>query len=170
MINLAKMHSQHAKFLTKFTQTVDGCAKDAAQYELENARQRISTHTRSGKLAAATAVRVFRTTGARVVRLTNNAKSKYGGEYAIFLDKGTRPHVIEARFAKALRFAFNASTSTQGSAMYRGKVPEGNYVFRQRVFHPGSRAFPVFTHARGSAFVWAGHLLRSRLAALAKAF
>lgn len=170
MINLGAMRAHHAKFVTQFTQTVDACVRDAAQYELQNARERLTTHNRSGKLSAATAVRVFRTSGGRVVRLSNNAKSKYGGEYALFLDRGTRPHVIEARFARFLRFAYNPSKTTQGSPLYRGATPEGEYVFRKRVFHPGSRAFPVFTNARRSGYLWAGALLRSRLAALANTF
>ena len=42
--------------------------------------------------------------------------------YAAFVEDGTKPHVIEARNAKALRF--------------RGK--DGQFIFRKRVNHPGT--------------------------------
>ena len=44
--------------------------------------------------------------------------------YAAFMEDGTKPHVIEARNAKALRF--------------RGRT---GFVFRKRVNHPGTKAY-----------------------------
>lgn len=54
-----------------------------------------------------------------------------GRNATIFLENGTRPHIIEARNAKMLRFVIN-----------------GAVFFRRRVFHPGTEARPFMTIAR----------------------
>lgn len=125
--------------------------KEAADYELQNARQRLTVHRRTGRLSAATAVRVFRTTGARVVRLSNDAKSSRGKEYAELVDQGNGTGYIYPRTAKFLRFRI-------------GPV----WVFARRVrAYSGSK---VFMKAQRSGYLQAGFLLRSRLAAIANNF
>jgi len=51
--------------------------------------------------------------------------------YAIFIERGTRPHEIVARRARALRF------------VWRGSV-----VFFRRVLHPGTRPNPFIARTR----------------------
>jgi hypothetical protein len=58
--------------------------------------------------------------------------------YAGFVERGTRPHVIRPRTRKALRFAADA-----GSARLTGTPRSGGRVrFARRVQHPGTRPQP----------------------------
>lgn len=56
------------------------------------------------------------------------------GGVARFIENGTRPHIIAARNAKALRF-----------------VRAGTVVFRKSVWHPGTPARPFMEQARNRA-------------------
>ena len=69
--------------------------------------------------------------------------SRYGWEipvridvdHAVFVDRGTRPHPIEARRRRFLRFEV-----------------EGRTVFARRVFHPGTRRTGFFTNTLTDGF------------------
>lgn len=54
-------------------------------------------------------------------------------KHAIFVNDGTRPHVIEARRAKMLRFEIGGQT-----------------IFRRRVNHPGTKPRPFAAMARAA--------------------
>jgi len=49
--------------------------------------------------------------------------------YAPFVFLGTRPHVIEPKTAKALRFEI-----------------DGSVIFAKRVYHPGTKPIPLWEH------------------------
>ena len=83
-----------------------------------------------------------------VVRIENDAK------HAWYIEKGTRPHIIRARFKKALRFI--------------GR--DGSPVFRKWVMHPGTKAYRFFSIARDHGFVLAGNMLAARMTAIAAKF
>jgi HK97 gp10 family phage protein len=51
-------------------------------------------------------------------------------EYAVYVERGTRPHIIRPKRARALRF-----------------VVGGETVFARLVRHPGTKPHPFFTHA-----------------------
>jgi HK97 gp10 family phage protein len=51
-------------------------------------------------------------------------------EYGVYVDQGTRPHLILPRTKKMLAFQIN-----------------GKWVFAKRVNHPGTKAQPFFTNA-----------------------
>ena len=58
-----------------------------------------------------------------------------------WIDEGTRPHIIKAKYAKTLAFPsiFRAKTKVNTVASYKG-AHGGKTVFRQQVRHPGTRA------------------------------
>jgi len=51
-------------------------------------------------------------------------------EYAVYVERGTRPHIIRPKRARALRF-----------------VVGGETVFARLVRHPGTKPHPFFAHA-----------------------
>lgn len=76
------------------------------------------------------------------------AEVKAGGA-AVFLEQGTKPHDIVPRRRKALRFA---DTANGGSARLSGAPRTGSrVVFRKRVHHPGTRAYPFMRPAAREA-------------------
>lgn len=151
MINLGQMKATHTRFLTSFDETVTRCADEAATYELNNARQRLTVHNRTGRLSSATETQVLRTRNGRIVRLKNEARSSRGVGYASFIDRGNGTGYIYPRTAPFLRFRI-------GPLWIRAK--------RVRAYR-GSRAF---TKAQRSGFLYAGFSLRSQLTALARRF
>lgn len=151
MINLGAMHAHHTQFLTKFSRAVDMSAQEAADYEQENALQRLTVHRRTGTLSAATRTMVVRTATGRIVRLSNQARSPRGVGYASYIDRGNGTGYIYPRTAPFLRFRI-------GPLWIRAK--------RVRAYR-GSLAF---TKAQRSGYLQAGFLLRTQLAALARSF
>ena len=57
--------------------------------------------------------------------------------YAVFVELGTKPHVIVPRVKKVLRFATGGNATLSGRPRSGGQV-----VFARRVNHPGTRAQP----------------------------
>lgn len=56
------------------------------------------------------------------------------------LDKGTRPHTIRARRAKALAFASGYTAKTRPDSLFaRSGGPSGGTVFAREVQHPGTK-------------------------------
>lgn len=71
-----------------------------------------------------------------------------------YVDKGTRPHEIRARRAKALAFASGYTAKTRpGSIIARNGGPHGESRFAQVVQHPGTKArgFTVRLRAKWKA-------------------
>lgn len=67
--------------------------------------------------------------------------------YAVFVERGTRPHVIRPKNRKALRFA-----AGPGGRRLSGRPRVGaGVVFARIVHHPGTRAHPfLFPAARNA--------------------
>lgn len=58
-----------------------------------------------------------------------------------WVDEGTKPHVIEARPGKILRFGAGGKVKTTPGVLVSGAGSRGNaVVFRRRVRHPGTKA------------------------------
>jgi hypothetical protein len=56
-------------------------------------------------------------------------------------DEGTKPHIIEAKPGKVLRFGAGGKAKTTPSVLVSGPGSKGGVVvFRPRVRHPGTRA------------------------------
>lgn len=155
MINLAKLHQSHAQFDLAFTGMVDSATRSASEYGAKNAKERLSPHTRSGRLVRSTSGRVIKVSNnLSLVRLENYAMARSGGiGYASFIDKGTNPHLITAKNRKALRFYF-----------------QGRLVFVRSVYHPGTPAYGHFTKARMSSYLYAGNILRTEMRRIATRF
>lgn len=127
-------------------------ADTAKRMQETEVKMRLRPHTRTGNLLQNTESKIVRTTRRYTIILRNGAlKGRVG--YASFLDKGTSPHIIRARRARALRF------------MYQGR-----FILRTQVKHPGNRAFLPFTLAHRQAYGYAGVLLSTRMQALASKF
>jgi len=60
----------------------------------------------------------------------NGFKVMVNSSYGVFVDQGTRPHVIVPRRKKMLAFQ-----------------KDGRWIFAKRVNHPGTKAQPFFTNA-----------------------
>lgn len=68
-------------------------------------------------------------------------------KHAIFLEKGTRPHPIVARRKQFLRFRY----------------PGGPWIFRRRVFHPGTRPTFFLRTATQEAYASFGERVRYKM-------
>lgn len=124
------------------TVTVTPESQRALKVKLDNAKKGVQTGLRSGinaaiislessikkdylsgQLANAITGNLRRSVFSRMVD-DRNGLVGVGAEapYAIFVNDGTRPHIIEARNAKALRFEMG-----------------GNVLYRRMVNHPGTK-------------------------------
>ena len=88
----------------------------------------------TGKLKNSTIFQILGAPDTQVLQIRQGARSVEGAFYGEFVRKGTAPHVIVPRRAKALRFMIG-----------------GNVVFARRVNHPGTAANPYHTRALSSA-------------------
>lgn len=152
MFKMPDLRQAHAKFLREFEIMTYRVAESATHLQRKDVTARLSHHVRTGHLLEKTESKLIRTSKRHIVVLKNGALKGAIG-YASFLDKGTGPHIIRARRARALRF------------MYQGK-----FIFRRWVFHRGTPEFLPFTLAHQRAFVYAGTELTARMNALAARF
>ena len=63
--------------------------------------------------------------------------------YALAVERGTRPHIIRPRRAKALRFAASAAGQRLSGSARRGAA----VIYARVVHHPGTRAQPYLVPA-----------------------
>lgn len=149
-INLGAVHRAHARFLGQ-QQVAVLRAADAAGKFAENhvaAHSRFQRRSPVGQsLKDATEHKFIRTGSGVRVRIFSTKKT------APILEYGSRPHVIRARRARALRF-----------------VVGGKTVFARKVNHPGTPAFRFLYHATNAGFRILGQQLERDLGALARRF
>lgn len=64
------------------------------------------------------------------------------GEIFDYVNRGTRPHMIFAKNAKALRFqsGYTRKTAAHPAIAAQPGGPHGDYVYRRAVHHPGTEA------------------------------
>jgi len=80
-------------------------------------------------------------------RVTDDSATIIAEGAAVYLEKGTRAHVIRARWARALRFA-----ATSGGQRLTGTPRRGaSVVFARSVRHPGTQAQPFMRPAAEKA-------------------
>lgn len=138
MINLQALRSHHRKFLSAHDAAVQRSLSEARDDGIDHVQKSPGFRPQTGALQKATTGQVIRTSRGAIVRLQNRKP------YAAPIDKGSAPHVIVARRAKALRF-----TSSSGET-----------IFRRRVNHPGNRPY----HFLRSATTAAAHSFELRMA------
>lgn len=149
-IDLGAVHRAHARFLGRQQVTVIRAADAAGKF----AENHVAAHSRFKRrspvgqsLKDATEHKFIRTGSGVVVRIFSTKDT------APILEHGSRPHVIRARRARALRF-----------------VVGGKTVFRRKVNHPGTRGFRFLYNATDAGFRILGQQLERDLGALARKF
>lgn len=100
---------------------------------------------------------VARKTGttARTIRLTrvtdDSARVEVGGA-GVFLEVGTRPHIIRPRNGKTLRFPSKGTPVTLSGRVRSGSAAKrGAFAFARFVRHPGTKAQPFLIPAAKAA-------------------
>lgn len=149
-INLGAVHRAHARFLGKQQVTVIRAADAAGRF----AEDHVTAHSRFKRrsvvgqsLKDATEHKFIRTGSGVVVRIFSTKKT------AMILEYGSKPHIIRARRARALRF-----------------VVGGKTIFRRWVRHPGTRGYRFLYNATDAGFRILGQQLERDLGALARKF
>lgn len=107
-------------WLDKVEQRLENAALAEASTLADLAKAEMNQHgyqNRTGRLTSSMVARTARTGGMGFLSII-----EIKAPYALWVDEPTKPHVIEARNALWLRF----------------KV-RGQWVFRKRVYHPGTR-------------------------------
>ena len=92
------------------------------------------TPVRTGKLKSTTIFQIQGAPDTQILEIRQGARSPEGVFYGELVRRGTAPHVIVPRKAKALRFMIG-----------------GEVVFAKRVNHPGTKANPYHVRALSSA-------------------
>lgn len=119
---------EHAAFTRWF--------KDAAEQIKTHTKRALELTTEAAIIYAKTSSLYKKRTGALHQSLRSRVSSASAqvsadGGHAHFVENGTRPHPIEAKNARVLRFVMN-----------------GEVVFRQRVYHPGTEPRPFMKEAQ----------------------
>jgi len=146
-INIAQVQRGHAWFLRE----QDDWIRDSLMHAHAEADQHVRKHStfkrRSDRsLKDKTRGRIVRITGGRKLKLTWTKPTR-GGKYdlAELIEYGTKPHVI------SIHEIGGGSGSTRGKALrFRGR--DGRWVFRRRVFHPGTRPYKFGWKASSAAY------------------
>jgi hypothetical protein len=74
--------------------------------------------------------------------------------YAVYLDRGTRPHVIRPNKAKVLAWAASGSGRRATGATRKGY--KGAMVFARAVHHPGTKPYPFMVPGAERAVAQSG--------------
>lgn len=147
MIDLSAVRLAHRQFLAKHDAILAQSLEESRQRGLVEVARSPGFKPRTGALQKATTGRVVRTRSGAIVRLQNRKA------YAAAIDKGSKPHVIQARRRKALRF-----------------MGAGGVVFRRRVNHPGNKPYHFLSRATNEAGRLFGTRFVSRIEQAARSF
>lgn len=147
MILIEPLKAEHRAFESHHRSMVIGEAQDAATHIESHVFQSPPFKPRTQKLQRGTRGSVEALSN--VVRIVAKNATRYAG----FIEYGTRPHIIRAKRAKALRF------------IQRGKV-----VFRKWVRHPGTRPYQFLYRATNSAARICHQGLLQGMARIARSF
>jgi len=151
VLNIQKLKEQHDAFSDRVRRVIDSEADDAGKAGVLYARENTGYRNRTGTLTEATQYKVVRTPGGKITRIKLFNRTPY----AAAIDKGARPHVIEARRAPYLVF-------------YWSKMSRWMRV--RRVNHPGNKPYKFLSNATLHAFEDLRTNLQKKLAELAKRF
>jgi hypothetical protein len=148
--NLRQIHETHQRFLRSNARLVDEASALATRVVEHEVEHNPPFNPRSGRLQKSVEAKWVRTARGNLVKVRSDGRA---APYNLAIEHGTRPHVIRARRAKALRFVWH-----------------GTVMFRRQVNHPGTKPYYFL---RSATFA-GGHALETRLrlgmATLAKRF
>lgn len=148
LVNLQSVIRGHQHFLESHARMVQEASERAARHAVDHVQKYPGFKPRTGKLQKSMRARVVRTSGGKLIRITNPRK------YAQAIDTGAKPHVIRPRRRQFLRF----------------RARSGQMVFARRVNHPGNRPYKFGWKATHSAHRVLGQELEMRMRDLAKRF
>lgn len=148
LVNLQSVIRGHQHFLESHERMVNEALERAGRHAVDHVQKYPGFKPRTGRLQKSTRARVVRTSGGKLVRLTNRRA------YAQAIDTGAKPHVIRPRRRRFLRF----------------RTRTGQIVFARRVNHPGNRPYKFAWRATHSAHRVLGQELEMRMAELARRF
>jgi len=132
--NLPAVQRAHDKLLSQTSAGITLELADAGKFAVDYVKAHPTFTPRSGELQAKTQWVARR---GHIIRIQNTAP------HAHAIESGARPHVIEARRRKALRF-----------------MSGGKAIFRRRVNHPGNRPLKFLYRATNAA----GRVLKQGIA------
>lgn len=89
-----------------------------------------------------------------VADVTPTQAATVARSYAVYIDRGTRPHVISPRRASVLAWAADASGRRATGATRKGY--QGAMVFARQVHHPGTKPRPFMLPGAQLAVAQAG--------------
>jgi hypothetical protein len=147
-LDVDKMRREHDYYLARQERVIGAALAQAGDEAVEHVQRYPEFKPRTGALQKATKATVVRTSGGRLLRLSN-AKP-----YAGAIDGGARPHIITPRRGRFLRFI--------------GR--DGKTVFARRVRHPGNKPYRFLYNAHDAANRLFRADLTRRLGELANAF
>lgn len=146
--NLDEVRRGHEHFLAGNARLIQSAEDLAGRHALTYVQHYSEFKRQTGKLQDTTAYRIVRTSGGKILRITNPQP------YAPSIDTGSRAHRITAKNAKALRFVTRA----------------GVLLFRRSVWHPGTRPYKFLYNATDSAYRVLGQDLERGMTVLAERF
>lgn len=129
IVNLDEIRRAHERFIEKNERLLDESADFLGEGAIVNVRRSPTFTPRTGKLQDSTEYDKLVRVSGRLVRIRNTAP------YALPIEEGAKPHVIEARRKPFLVF----------------KGRDGNWVRKKRVNHPGNKAYWFLKRAMWSA-------------------
>jgi hypothetical protein len=147
VIDTRSLRAAHSRFLATHRAAVSTELRLAAEIGVAEVQRKPGFTRRTGATQAATTSKVVRTRSGGVVRLRNTKG------HARTLEGGSKPHVIRARSAKALRF-----------------IGKGGLVFRKSVNHPGTKPYRFLSRARDQASGSFHRGMSRRMAEIARRF
>ena len=147
LVNLGEVRRAHEHFLAENERMLDEAAHVAGKHSIDHVQRYPAFRPRTGRLQRGQQYQVRRLSSGRLLKLYNDVP------YANPIDKGSRPHIIRARRALALRFVWH-----------------GELRFFSKVNHPGNRPYKFGYRAWQSAYRVEGQYLARRMAELASRF
>jgi hypothetical protein len=148
LVNLDEVRRGHDRFLADNERLIDEETERAGRHATEHVRKFPLFKPRTGKLQSKQKHRVARIGKNRRLVIFNTAA------YANSIDAGARPHIILPKYRNKLRF--------------RGR--NGQWVFADRVRHPGNKPYRFGFRATQSAYRVLGQSLKKRMSEAASRF
>lgn len=147
LVNLTEVRQRHDHFLAQNERMLDAASEVAGKHSIDHVQRYPKFKPRTGRLQRGQRYGVKRLSSGRLLNLYNDVP------YANPIDKGSRPHIIRPRRARALRFIWH-----------------GELRFFAKVNHPGNRPYKFAYRAWRSAYRVEGDYLARRMAELATRF
>lgn len=146
--SIARLKRGHQHLLAETNRAITQALEFGGDHAKSHVDQYPQFTPRTGKLQAATRTRVVRTSGGKLLKITNNKP------YAAAIDKGAKPHPI--------------SPKSGGYLHFRGR--RGWVRTRKTINHPGNRPYKFLYRAHRSAYRVVGRNLTQRLSSIASRF